>query len=186
MIITTRSGHQLTESELNKMATLHREPWRYSSYLPVANPSVAITTGQLNKLLLPTTTVGVPDGFDLYTTPQGNALRFIGSGLGNGDSASFTYDSAFSSQAVGLGAELTYSAVTRPYTEVDFQAATLILGTAIKRTATNNSSAAVPVVAPPIVTLNDGDLIEFSVETAANTNFILNSFTFEMREIQIV
>lgn len=182
--MVTRSGHVLTQADVTSLVTIHYEPWRYASYLPTPNAQISLTVGVKNKLLLPTTTVGTVEGFDLFVTSQGSALRFIGTGLGNGDSASFKFDAGFSSQAVGgAGADLMYEMVTRPYTETDFQNTVSVPGIFAPRRADNAKVGAVPMVAPPIVTLNDGDLLEFNVETGAATDFILDAFNFEIREV---
>ena len=62
---------------------------------PSSTTGISWTDGVDNKidvLVLPSV---APVGFDMYTTAQGTAVRFIGSGLGNGDTGNFLIPLAF-------------------------------------------------------------------------------------------
>ena len=172
-----------TTAQLNKMARIVIEPYIYNSYLPTPATGLTITAGQKNKIVLATSTVGVPNGFDLYVTPQGSALRFIGSGFGNGDTAVFSVKSHVSATTTNQSASINLCATIRPYTETDYQNAVQIGGYNVEQNMPNNATEALTLVAPDIV-LNDGDLLELCVETDSTITegFDLNQFSFNIRE----
>lgn len=172
-----------TTEQLNKMSRVNIEPYIYNSYLGTPATGLTITSGQKNKIVLATTTVGAPRGFDLYVTPQGSALRFIGSGLGNGDTAVLSIKSHISATTTNQAAELDYQVVKRHYTETNFQNAVVVDGYNVEQNMPNNATEALSFVAPDIE-VSDGDLLELNIETNSTitAGFDLNQFSFNARE----
>lgn len=146
-------------------------PWELSLGSPVATTGISWSAGVDNKLIVTVAPSVLPNGFDMYTTPQGAAIRFIGSGLGNGDSSNFSINTSFS-LTIGSGQGIIeFKAVTRPYTEIDFANVVPLNYVGGLRNFSNNDAGSVSLT-PQIVTLNDGDLIEFTANPVNNLSNI--------------
>ena len=164
-------------------------PWNVSTYLPKATPltDLDFPAGVETKISIPVSVAdgSVPRGFDIYTTPQGTALRFIGSGLESGDEAWFVSQAHASLGSSNVATLLTLSARKRPYTEINFANSTQIGGFYIKRNQPNNDTGAVALVAP-VFKLTAGDLLEISGNsTNGVTGVGISAFAFNIREIKI-
>jgi len=141
-------------------------PWEVSLGLPTAEEALNWSAGVDNKIDIAVAPSIVPNGFDLFSSLEGDAIRFIGSGLGNGDTAIFLISGGFSI-AVNSGSGIcTFRLKTRPYTETVFANATNINYLVAQRNFSNNDLGNISMP-PQIVTLSDGDLIEFSANPAA-------------------
>lgn len=140
--------------------------WQVSLGSPAPTTSISWSDGTDNKLLATVAPSAPPIGFDMFTTASdGPAIRFIGSGLGNGDTANFIINAAFSIE-VGTGSgQCVFKAKTRPYTETVFSNADDINYVGMSRNFPNNDLGALPIT-PQIITLSDGDLVEFSANPA--------------------
>lgn len=142
-------------------------PWELSLGSPAPTTGLNWPSGVETKLDIVVLPSVLPNGFDLFTTPQGPAIRFIGSGLGNGDTASFAFDAAFAVNVITGSGTCIFKGKTRPYTEADFANATDVAYVGMSRKFPNNDLGALPLT-PQIITMSDGDLLEFSCEPDAN------------------
>ncbi len=142
-------------------------PWELSLGSPAPSTGLNWPSSVETKLVITVVPSVLPNGFDLYTTPQGPAIRFIGSGLGNGDTANFALDAAFAVNVVTGSGTCIFRGKTRPYTEADFANAVDINYVGMSRKFPNNDLGSLPMT-PQIITLSDGDLLEFSCEPDAN------------------
>ena len=177
-----QSGYSITQMDEDTRLSVF--PYKISTYLPESTPvtGLAYSAGIDTKLSLPVSVSGIPRGFDIFTTLEGSALRFIGSGLGNGDSATFSSDTHASIGSSNVSTVLTLKAKTRHYTETSFANAVDVPGFYIKRNQPNNDIGAVALVAPTF-TLNDGDLLEICVNSTNTVSGIaVNAFAFKIKE----
>lgn len=177
-------AYKYNQSQVDEAVRKTLTPYQFSSYLPENTPATGLSfnAGEVTKLSLDVTPSGVPYGFDIYTTPQGTALRFIGTGLGNGDSATFSSDTHASVGSANTATLMTFGACTRPYTEIDFANAVPVPGYYVKRNQPNNDTGALALVAPTF-TLNDGDLLEICVTSSNSvTGVSIVAFAFKIIE----
>ena len=157
-----RSDYSLEQMDESRRKTL--APWQVSLYAPAPTTGISIIGSQENKVaitVIPPAAV-VPNGFDSYTTPQGPAIRFIGSGLGNGDSGIFSISLQSTVNATSGAVGATFKCLTRPYTETDFGNATVLEGCFIDVDIPNNTED-IYILNAPLVSLSDGDLVELSI-----------------------
>jgi len=174
-----------TQEQVDEAIRKILTPYCISTYLPIASPAtgLAFSAGVDTKVSLGVIISGTPNGFDIYATPQGNALRFIGSGLGNGDVATFSIDVHASIGSANVSSLMTFKAKTRTYTEAIFTNAVDVAGFYVKRQQPNNDVGAVAIVAP-LITLTDGDLLEICINSAASiTGVSIPAFSFKAKEI---
>ena len=174
-----------TDAQQNEINRKTLSPYMISTYLPIASPATGLSfgAGVDTKVSLAVSVIGTPNGFDIFTTPQGTALRFIGSGLGNGDSATFEVDTHASIGSANVASLMTFKAKTRPYTEALFTNAVDVPGFYVKRNQPNNDTGALAIVAP-FITLNDGDLLEICINSASGvTGVSILAFSFKAKEI---
>lgn len=157
--------------------------WELS--LGAAAPTTGLNwpSGVETKLEIDVAPSVAPRGFDVFMTLQGLAIRFIGSGLGNGETASFALDTAFAVDVItGVGI-CVFRGKTRHYTETDFAEATDIPFVGMERKFPNNDVGALPLT-PQIITLSDGDLLEFSCEPDSNFSSVTMSWgSIVLREV---
>lgn len=130
---------------------------------PSPTTGLSWTGGATNKIVVTVAPSYAPIGFDLYVTPQGAAIRFVGAdGDPDGtDSGTFLINTSFSI-SVGTGSgECFFQAKTRQYDEPDFANATDIQYVSCERNFSNNDLGNISF-APQLISLSDGDLIEFA------------------------
>lgn len=176
-----QSSYSITQLDegLRKILT----PYSADLYVPILTPVTGLSfdAGVRTKLVLNSEAASLPRGFDLYTTPEGPALMFIGSGLGNGDSFVFDASGHASVGSANQATLLTISVCKRQYTE-PFTSSVDIPGFYIKRNQPNNDTGAVSIVAPKFV-MNDGDLLDICVtSTATVTGVSISAFAFKIKE----
>lgn len=88
-----------TNTEVLEAIRRSKTPYQLTLYLVAEETPTAYTAGQENKVLLanvaPTPEL-LPNGFAFIGTADGDAIQFVGSGLGNGDTAivNFTYSAS--------------------------------------------------------------------------------------------
>lgn len=158
-------------------------PYKFSSYIIAPETGLVLAAGVRTKISLDITPSEGVNGFDIFVTPQGNALRFIGSGLGNGDSILINPGAMASIvSAVGSSDNVSLGACTRPYTEALFTNAVDIPGFEIDRKQPNNDVGAVALPAP-YFRVSDGDLIEICATSLSGITININKFAFKAIEI---
>ena len=125
--MSVQSGYsinQIDEAIRKKLA-----PYQFSSYLSTPETGIVLTSSVDNKISLPVSLSGTVRGFDIYDFGGGNtALRFTGSGLGNGDTATFRIEVSASLEATSGAGHFIFKAKTRPYTETTWTNATDVTG----------------------------------------------------------
>ena len=172
-----------SQEEVDDAVRRSLNPYKIGTYLPAAETGIVLTAATRTKISLPVSVVGAPNGFDIYLTDQGNALRFIGSGLGNGDTAIIRMDTMASIlAATGSSTSVAFGACTRHYTEPLFTEAIDIPGYSISRKMPNNDEGAVALNAP-FFELSDGDLIEICGESVQTITINITKFGFEAIEL---
>lgn len=172
-----------TVAEINEANRKTLAPYKFSSYITAAETGIVLAAGVRTKISLTITASEGVNGFDIFVTPQGNALRFIGSGLGNGDSILINPGAMASVvSAVGASDSVSLGACTRPYTETLFTNAVDIPGFEIDRKQPNNDIGAVALPAP-YFRVNDGDLIEICATSISAITIDINKFAFKAIEI---
>ncbi len=174
-----------TQVQVDEAVRKQLTPWQVSLYAATPTPGVALTAGVNNKLSVTVIPTAIPVGFDLFVTPQGDAIRFIGSGLGNGDSIVIDLDMHMSITATAGFAVTDFKCVTRPYTEPLFTAAVLIPGCLIQRKLANNDSGALAIVAP-LVVMNDGDLLELAINPDNGITVTVESLAVVAKEFSAI
>ena len=178
--MSVQSGYSITQIDEAFRKTLN--PYQFSSYLTSPETGLALTGSTDNKVSLPVSLVPGINGFDIYTTPQGTALRFIGSGLGNGDVATLRIEVSSSIEATSGAADVLFKAKTRPYTETAFTNAVDITGLFVSEDIANNSEATITIVAP-LISVSDGDLIEIAINPASGVTISINTFASKIIEL---
>jgi hypothetical protein len=158
-------------------------PWQVSLYLPTSATGIALTGSTENKVAVTVIPPPeLPNGFDQYVTPQGPAIRFIGSGLGNGDSGAFQVTMHMSIEATTGSATTDFKCMTRPYTETLFTNATVIPGCVVSRKMANNDEGALAIVAP-LVQMSDGDLLELSINPDSGITVTIHNLSVTVMEV---
>lgn len=143
------------------------ERWELSLGPPAETTALNWSAATENKIIATVVPSITPNGFDLFTTLEGAAIRFIGSGLGNGDTGNFKVSVGFSIK-VNTGSGLcVFKGKTRPYTETVFANATDLDYIGASRNFSNNDLGNITLT-PQIITLSDGDLVEFSANPTSN------------------
>lgn len=168
---------------MEEVARIASEPSIYNSYLANPQTGIVLSAGVDNKIVLSSTTLGDVRGFDLYVTPQGSALRFVGSGLGNGDVASFEIRGHAGLKTGASAASVDVKVKTRPYTEADFANAVQIPGLQVAQKLAVNATENIPIVAPEVITVNDGDLLELAINPDTGVTLDLDQFSFTAVEV---
>lgn len=170
-------------TQINEVCRKVLTPYKVSTYLGAAETGISLSAGVRTKIALPVTVSEGMNGFDIFTTPQGTALRFIGSGLGNGDS--ILIDAAAMASlvaATGFSDRVELGACKRPYTEALFTNAVDIPGFIVGRKMPNNDIGAAAIPAP-YFRVNDGDLIEICATSEDSTTIDISHFAFKALEI---
>lgn len=171
------------DEQINEALRKVLTPYKFGSYITTPETGIVMAAGVRVKISLAVSLSEGINGFDIFATPQGNALRFIGSGLGNGDSILVNVGSMASVvSAVGFSDSVELGACTRPYTEALFTNSVDILGFAIDRKQPNNDVGAVALNAP-YFRVNDGDLIEICGTSLSNITIDINKFAFKAIEL---
>lgn len=171
---------------ITQVLNLAEQLFKIGTYITAPSDPIALTAGVNNKISLPVSVVTspAPYGFDIYTTPQGTALRFIGTGLGNGDSAVLRMDTMAGLLAeTGATDKIIFKAVTRPYTETDFNNAVDIPGYKISRKMPNNDLGSIALSAP-YFTVTAGDLIEIAAVPDDAITIVIDTFGFEAIQLK--
>lgn len=157
---------EFTEAQVDYVVRKGIAPFEVSLGSPAPTTGITWTASTDNKIVVTVVPSSLPNGFDLFTTAEGPAIRFIGSGLGNGDTARVCVITSFSI-SVGSGQGVCeFKAKTRPYTEALFANAVDIPYIGVSRNFPNNDVGAL-ALAPQIIEVSDGDLIEFSANPVA-------------------
>lgn len=160
---------QMDESDRKALA-----PYKVSLYLPTPSTGISLTGSTENKInvtVQPPTGI-TPNGFDQFDLGGGlYAIRFIGSGLGNGDSGTFSLSMHMSITSTTAASIMTFKAMTRPYTESTWTNATAIPGCSTLQNLPNNDAGSLSIVAP-LIALSDGDLLELSLNPSAGVTGI--------------
>lgn len=172
------TGTQVDEAIRKKLT-----PYQISTYLASPETGISLTGSTDNKVSIPVSTRGTINGFDIYDYGGSvTALRFIGSGLGNGDSSWFRVEVSASVEATAGAASFVFKAKTRPYTETDWANTDDVTGFSVNQYVANNAESAIPVIAP-LVYLEDGDTLEISIQPDSSTTININSFGFKIVEL---
>ena len=160
------------------------EGYKMSAYLENPTIGIAINAGVDTKAAITTVFAEVPPrGFDTFITPQGIAWRFIGSGLGNGDTGMFCMSIASGLKAdFGAADRVLFNVKRRHYAEADWLNALAIPGYQISRKLPNKDLGAIALNSP-CFTLSDGDLIETSLNTDSDITLIIDTFSVEIKQI---
>lgn len=178
--MAVQSGYSIAQVDegIRKSIT----PYQFSSYLSTPETGIVLTGSVDNKVSLPVSSAGTIRGFDIYDFGGGvTALRFVGSGLGNGDSATFRVEVSASIEATIGAAHFIFKAKTRPYTETTWANATDVTGFAAHEDVANNAESIVTLVAP-LVSLSDGETLEISLQPDSGTTININTFAFKIIE----
>jgi hypothetical protein len=172
-----------TDEQINEATRKELFPYKFASYITTPESGLVLPAGVRTKISLDITPSEGVNGFDIFVTPQGNALRFIGSGLGNGDTMLLNPGSMASLlSATGFSDSVVLGACTRPYTEPLFTNAVDIPGFSIERKQPNNDVGAIALDAP-YFRVNDGDLIEICATSLTTITININKFAFKGIEI---
>lgn len=158
-------------------------PEQVSLYITADATGIAIAQDVDTKIVVDVTPSILPNGFDLYVTPQGSAIRYIGSGLGNGDSGDFLILVHISVATTSGSATATIKCKTRPYTETDFANAEDCPGAFVRRKLVVNDHGAFAIVAP-IETLTDGDLLELAINPDSGVTITIDSLAVTMLKVK--
>jgi hypothetical protein len=177
-------GLKPTQAQFEEAMRKTLTPWTVSLYQATPTTGISLTATTDNKISIvvaPPTGI-IPNGFDLYVTPQGPATRFIGSGLGNGDTFIGKATIHMSLESTASAGNFTFKLKTRPYTETDFANATQIEGCFASADVENNLEDEYVIVAP-LVKLSDGDLVELAIYPDGNETIDINALAVTLIEI---
>lgn len=175
-----------TQPETDEADRVTLEGYNLSLYQPNATNTsgIVLAGGQHNKVDVFVVPEGIPVGFDLYMTPQGSSVRFIGSGLGNGDTARVEVTIGISLKAtLGSDAETTFYCMTRPYTEAAFTNAVAIEGCKSVRKMPPNDLGYFAISEITLV-ISDGDLLELSGFPITGITVDIKSLSVRIREVK--
>jgi hypothetical protein len=143
-------------------------PFKLSLGVPYGGGATGLswTKNIENKIGITAIPSAIPNGFELFATAQGDAIRFVGGGAGT-ETAEFDIKADIC-VAVGTGTgDCIFTLRTRPYTETDF-AQTTVLGNGHAQRSFNTNTVGSISIPRQTITLNYGDLVELSAMPDAN------------------
>jgi len=153
------------------------------AYIPSASTGEVVPAGVLTRAQIPLalTTSPPPDGFDMFETLQGPALRFVGDGSGKTRVFSMAISSGLKAD-FGASDRVVFSVSRRPYTQSAWDGADLIPGYAVSRKLPNKDLGAIALNSP-FFTLQEGDLVEPSLLSVSGVTLLVDTFSLTIKQI---
>ena len=162
-----------TEAQLDDAIRRTLTPWQVSLGVPLASPATGLswTDDVDNKIGINVAPIITPMGFDLYTTAEGPATRFIGAGVGDTATGLFNISVALGIKSITGRGDVIFKIKTRHYTETNINNATLIDGCHMGRSFTSDSLGSIMI--PEVnIEIANGTLIElFAYPNSPSTSF---------------
>lgn len=181
-----RESDSITEgvntADLLEAIRLTLNPYHISTHLNTPLTGITLTAGVPQKIVLDVSTVGSPNGFDIYAADGGNALRLVGDGVTSGverELQFFTQAAILSTSGAG---KVKFFAKTRAYDDLLANAVDLP-GYELETYVVNNQQQALTIVAPDLYDIPDGNVFDIYVEATSAMTISIVDFAFTAKEI---